>query len=97
MPQFQKEKESTMINELRFVVAVVGVSLLASCGGSGGGNSDNATVSVAMTDSASDQVDSFTVDVTRIQLTHKSGAVVNVVSSALTVDLTSLSDLSQIL
>jgi hypothetical protein len=50
-----------------------------------------------MTDAASDQIDSFTVNVTAVQLTHQSGAVVNVVSSPLNVDLTSLDDLSQIL
>src|SRR5262245_59679031 len=97
MRQFSREKESPMSHKLRFVLAVIGLNVLAACGGSSSSNDDNATVSVAMTDAASDQVDSFTVDVTGIRLTHQSGATVNVVSSPLTVDLTALSDLSQIL
>jgi hypothetical protein len=86
-----------MSHKLRFVLAFAGVALFGGCSSGSSSNDDTATVSVAMTDAASDQIDSFTVDVTGIQLVRPSGAPVNVVSSKFNVDLTALSDLSQIL
>src|SRR5262245_58422262 len=86
-----------MSHKLRFALALVGSVLLGACSSGSSSEDDTASVSVAMTDAASDQVASFSVDVTGIRLTHQSGAVVNVLGSRLNLDLTSLSDLSQIL
>ncbi len=80
--------------------ALVGLTFLPGCamgaGGGGSGGSDT-TLTFAITDSASDDVASFTVDVTNIQLTKLGGAVVDVLSSPTTIDLATLTDTSQIL
>jgi hypothetical protein len=73
--------------------------LLAGCGGGGGGGGggSDGTLSVAITDNASDQIDSFVVQVTQVQLHKASGATVNVLSAPSSVDLATLTDTSQIL
>jgi hypothetical protein len=79
--------------------ALFGLTFLAGCGaggGSGGGGADP-SVTFAITDSASQSVESFTVDVTDIQLTKLGGQVVDILANPATVDLASLTDTSQIL
>ena len=76
------------------------VSFLSACGGSsagGGPGGPEPTVTFAITDAASDDVESFTVDVTQIQLKKLGGQLVNVLATAATVDLATLQDASQIL
>jgi hypothetical protein len=80
--------------------ALVGLTFFSGCAmGAGGGGSGGADTSLtlAITDSASDDVASFTVDVTSVQLTKLGGAVVDLVSSPTTIDLATLTDTSQIL
>jgi hypothetical protein len=79
---------------------VAGSGFVAGCGangGDGGGGGTEAGVTIALTDAATEEIASFTVDVTGFQLKAKSGAVVGVLQSAVTVDLLSLTDLSQVL
>jgi hypothetical protein len=73
---------------------------LFSCGtagGGGGSGSDNGSVTLAITDGASEEVGSFVVDVDALRLTNGVGGVVSVLSSPARVDLATLSDLSQVL
>lgn len=84
-----------MRNTLTLLGSVVSLVLLANCGG-GGGGSDTGTFSVALTDAASDEIDSFTIDVDSLTLTKADGAVVNVLSTPVHVDLAELDDLSQV-
>ncbi|MFO0985152.1 MAG: DUF4382 domain-containing protein [Planctomycetota bacterium] len=83
------------------LLGTMALALLFACGGGGGGGGDGdgseATLSVAMTDAASDEISSFVVDITSIELTHADGAVVSLLSAPARVDLVSLSDLSQVL
>jgi len=64
---------------------------------SGGGDDGEATITVSITDAASDDLTSFVVDVTNVQLTRTGGAVVGVLDEPVTVDLVTLQDASQIL
>lgn len=81
---------------LRFAAAA-SFAVVAACGGGGGsGGSDSGTLSIALTDGASDDVDVFTVDVDSIELTAHDGAVVSVLAAPVNVDLAQLDDLSQI-
>jgi Domain of unknown function (DUF4382) len=79
--------------------ALFGLTLFSGCGAGGGGGSGGAdpTLTFAITDSASSTVESFTLDVTNIQLTKLGGAVVNILSNPTTIDLASLTDTSQVL
>jgi hypothetical protein len=84
----------------RLASVLVGLALFSGCGnpgGGGGGGGADPTLTVSITDAASDDVESFTVDVTSIDLHKLGGAVVSVVSTPTTVDLATLSDTSQIL
>jgi hypothetical protein len=75
-----------------------GAALLSSaCGGGGGGSAaDTGTFTVALTDAPSDDVSSFTVDLTAITLTRASGGVVSLLAAPVNVDLATLDDLSQV-
>jgi hypothetical protein len=78
--------------------AFVGLTFFSGCGGGGGGSGGaDPTLTFAITDSASDDVASFTVDVTSITLRKLGGAVVDVLTTPVTIDLATLSDMSQIL
>lgn len=78
--------------------ALFGLTLLPACGaGGGGGGGADPTVTFAITDSASQTIESFTVDVTDIQLTKLGGQVVSILANRATVDLASLTDVSQLL
>ncbi len=70
-------------------------AFLAACG-VGGGSSSEATLSIALTDAASDEIASFTVDVTAIQLTERRGGVVSALAAPVNVDLVTLQELSQV-
>ena len=74
-------------------------ALLPSCGSGGGGGSGGPqpTVTFAITDSASDDLESFTVDVTQLRLTKLGGSIVDVLTTPARVDLATLTDASQIL
>jgi hypothetical protein len=81
---------------LALVAALLAPGLLSACGGSGG-KTTTGTLSFSLTDSASDDVASFTVDVTAVTVTKKNGAQIGVLANPVTVDLASLSDVSQLL
>lgn len=84
-----------MRNFMTFLGGAALLVLLADCGG-GGMGSDTGTFSVALTDAASDEIDSFTIDVDALTLTKADGAVVSVLSTPVHVDLAELDDLSQV-
>jgi len=73
--------------------------LLAGCGG-GGGSSDSVggtgSLTVTLTDSPAHDVSRFTVDVTAITLTSTEASVVNGLKHAITLDLASLTRISQV-
>jgi hypothetical protein len=82
------------------LVLFVGASLaLCACSVSGGGNpgTSGGAVTFSITDGASDDIESFVVEVDALRLTDSNAAVVSVLSSPVKVDLAALSDLSQIL
>lgn len=58
---------------------------------------DDATMTVALTDAASDDLASFVVEVTGVELRRPSGVAVGVLPDPVTVDLVSLTDVSQVL
>jgi len=80
-------------------VACALLSCLGACGGSGSdGNGPSAgAVTVAVTDAPSDDLAAFVVEVESFVLRRSDGALVSVLSSPVTVDLTSLADFSQVL
>jgi len=73
--------------------------LLAGCGG-GGGSSDSVggtgSLTVTLTDSPAHDVSRFTVDITAITLTSTEASVVNGLKHAITLDLASLTRISQV-
>src|SRR5262249_1285818 len=77
-------------------LAVAGLAALDSCAGSGD-HSVEGNVTFAITDGASDAIESFTVDVTSLQVATAVGASVSVISTPTRIDLASLSDLSEII
>jgi hypothetical protein len=81
--------------------AAMGLALLGSCNyfpsTTPTGGSSSGSVSFAMTDAASDEIDSFLVDVTGLQIKKSDGTVVSVISAPVTVDLASLTDTTQLL
>jgi hypothetical protein len=82
----------------RLASALLGLALISGCSSGGGGSGGaDPTVTFAITDSASDDVTSFTVEVTSIDLKKLGGAVVSILSTPATVDLATLTDTSQIL
>jgi len=86
------------IRHLLLVSGLAASSLLPACGGGGGGSGGPQPVlTFAITDSPSDDVESFTVDVTQLRLTKLGGSVVDVLTTPATVDLATLTDSSQIL
>src|SRR6185436_3069881 len=73
------------------------VSALAGCGHGSGMAEGDAMLTVALTDGASDDIESFTLDITSIQLMKRGGGVASVLAAPVTVDLVTLQELSQIL
>jgi Domain of unknown function (DUF4382) len=86
------------------IATVLGLILSSSCGGGGssssggggggggGGGTPNGSVSFSMTDLASDEIATFQVDVTSLQLKKADNTVVSVISSPVTVDLATLTN-----
>jgi hypothetical protein len=78
-----------------------GAVLLVLAGCSGGSDSDDGgnsgAVTVAVTDAPSDEVAAFVVEVESFVLHKSDGGQVSVLGSPVTVDLTSLTDFSQVL
>lgn len=66
-------------------------------GHGGGSGSATGTVSAAVTDAASDEIESFVVDVSGLILVNQGGAQVSVLSSPVTLDLASLTDTTALL
>jgi hypothetical protein len=87
------------LRNARLAPVLAGLAFLSGCGAGGGGGAagTDPTLTFAITDSASDDVVSFTVDVTSIQLRKLGGAMVSVLSTPTTIDLATLTDTSQIL
>lgn len=81
-------------------LALAGSVSVASCSNAGDGTGSTTStgpVTVAITDGASDAIETFLVDVTAIQLHKASGADVSVLSAPVRVDLASLTATSQLL
>jgi hypothetical protein len=72
---------------------------LPGCGGSSdsGSSGSSGAVTVAVTDAPSDEVAAFVVEIESFVLHRSTGGSVSVLQSPVTVDLTSLSDFSQVL
>lgn len=87
------------LRQLLFASSLAAASLLSACteGRSSGGGGSDPTLTFAITDSASDDIESFTVEVTQIRLLKLGGALVDVLTTPATVDLASLTEASQIL
>jgi hypothetical protein len=78
-------------------LALPGLALLASaCGHGSGSVSGASTLTIALTDAASDDIATFEVDLASIQLTKRGGGVVSVLAAPVHVDLVQLQELSQI-
>lgn len=73
------------------------LSTLALACTNGGGGEGGAAVTLALTDAASDELASFTVQLDAVQLVRPGGALVGVLPSPVTVDLLTLEDVSQVL
>lgn len=75
--------------------------LVSSCGGGGGGGAGAApadgNLTIAMMDSASDDLETFEVDVSDITLQHAGGRMVSVLGRAARVDFTELDSLSELI
>jgi hypothetical protein len=85
-------------------LALAGIALFHGCGtaGSGSGSSGGSgtpggTISMAMTDAPSDEIESFIVEVDALTLRRQDGAVVSVINSPMSIDLASLSDTTELL
>jgi hypothetical protein len=72
---------------------------LPGCGGSSdsGSSGTSGAVAVAVTDAPSDEVAAFVVEIESFVLHRSTGGTVSVLQSPVTVDLTSLTDFSQVL
>jgi len=79
--------------------ACVGALVLGACSGGAdrGDDAGEAQLTISLTDAPSDELESFVVDVTAIQLTRLGGAVVGALPEAARVDLTTLAEVSQVL
>src|SRR5712671_1007383 len=76
-------------------------TLVSGCGGGGGGGAGAApadgNLTIAMTDSASDDLETFEVDVSDISLQRPGGSTVSVLTRTTRVDLTELDSLSELI
>lgn len=81
------------------VVSAAALLALAGCGSDGdsGTGANSGAVTVAVTDAPADEVAAFVVEVESFVLHKSNGALVSVLSNPVTVDLTSLTDFSQVL
>ncbi len=85
----------------RFLPLLLPFAFLAACssGGDEPGGDPNGTggVTVTLTDAASDELACFMVEISAISLTRANGAQIGVLSTPVSVDLLSLTDISQVL
>ena len=79
-----------------FLASLLAVAPSCSSGG-GSGGSNSSTITFALTDAPSDDIESFVVEIENVILTRAAGATVSVLSTALEIDLVSLTDVSQVL
>ena len=87
-----------LLRHLCLATALAVSAILPSCTSEGGSGSPgpDPTLTLAITDAPSDDIESFLVDVTQVQLTKLGGDLVNVMATPARVDLASLAELSQI-
>ncbi len=83
------------------LLSLLGLALLAvlpACGGGGGGGgADDGSVTMALTDAPSDQIDLFEVDVLSLRLKRVDGAVVEALPTSARIDFADLVALSDLL
>tara|TARA_R110002072_G_scaffold269796_2_gene429126 strand:+ start:38982 stop:40760 length:1779 start_codon:yes stop_codon:yes gene_type:complete len=78
--------------------ALVALStLFASCGGGGGGSSGSGSVSLVLTDNASEELTQFEVDVSNVVFTKASGATVSVMPRSQRIDFLQLDSISELI
>lgn len=88
-----------------FIVGALGLCVIAACNyGDSGGSTDGGAssaprgvVSVAVADVASQGIESFTIDVTGLQLGRADGSRLNVLTTPVTIDFSRLTDTSLLL
>ena len=85
------------IQSLSIALACIALSACSGGAGPGGGPQEEATLTVAITDAPVDDLESFVVDITAIQLTKVGGATVGALPATATLDLVSLTEVSQVL
>jgi hypothetical protein len=84
----------------RFLVASACAAILGlaqSCSTSTSRGSDASTMTIALTDAASDEISSFAVDITSVRLEREDDAVTELLASPSRVDLATLADVSRVL
>jgi Domain of unknown function (DUF4382) len=72
-------------------------TMTTSCGAGGAGGASTGTVTLAMTDSASDELDSFEVDVSNITMTKLDDTVVSLTTKTARVDFVDLDTVSEMI
>ncbi len=90
---------SSLRSRLLLVASILAcvLGIVPSCSTSTDRGSDASTLTVALTDAASDEISSFVVDLTSVQLTGEHGAVTTVLASTLRIDMAALTDVSQVI
>jgi hypothetical protein len=96
LSRFQLETFRPHFPLLRRLAQALPLLALAACG-SDSSDSGSTAVTFALTDGAAEEITSFRVSISSIQLERASGALVSLLTQAVPVDLTSLQDLSQVL
>jgi len=84
---------------IRSSIGLALLTVISACGGGGGSTSGGAdpTLSFAVTDAPQDDIDSFTMTITAMTLTKLGGTQVGILSTPATVDLASITDVSQLI
>ncbi|MBK7643096.1 MAG: DUF4382 domain-containing protein [Planctomycetes bacterium] len=79
-------------------IALLSLALLPSCGSSGGGSGSlHGTLALSLTDAASDQVESFRVTVTAVDLLKSNNTTTHLLAAPVEVDLADMTDTGQLL
>lgn len=91
-----KNIQTTTVSSLLLATSLLFGCSAGSGGGPGGGESQG-SLTVAITDAASDELSSFELEISAIRLTRANGAVVAVLPAPVDVDLTTLTETSQVL
>jgi len=95
MTRIDMTRKTHLLHSGLFALALLGG--ISCSGGGGGGASPEATLTVAITDAASDELAFFDVELTSIVLTRAAGGQVGVLAAPVEVDLTTLTEISQVL